>query len=98
MDMKIDGSTTLVEVVNDVADKLGDATVSYAEKDAEGDEGANIVDGLFAIARSIESLAKAVHKLGNADASTPMGALESHGLVVKEAAELLASAISNRST
>ncbi len=47
-------------------------------------EPANIVDGLFAIARAISDLTVATHRLGVNDASTPMGAIESLGQVLKE--------------
>lgn len=77
-------------------DKIGgalrDCLISPNEMDRNM-ESANVVDGLFAIARAIDRLATAVHKLGLADASTPMGAIESHGIVIKEAAERIANAI-----
>jgi hypothetical protein len=39
-------------------------------------ETANIVDGLFAIARANEKIARAIERLGVNDAATPMGAIE----------------------
>jgi len=48
-----------------------------------------IADGLFAIARAIRDL-------GNADAATPMGAIEALGVVVKEGFQHIASAIEER--
>jgi hypothetical protein len=41
-----------------------------------GDECVNIVDGLFAIAEGLNQISKAIHKLGLANADTPMGAIE----------------------
>jgi len=57
-------------------------------------EAANVVDGLFAIARALERLADAVHRLGTNDASTNMGAIEVLSLEVKNGFGLLRSAIS----
>ena len=45
-----------------------------------------IADGLFAIAAALD-------RLGNADASTPMGGLEALGAVLKEGLSDLAQAI-----
>jgi hypothetical protein len=39
-------------------------------------EAANVVDGLFAIARSLDRCAQAIHQLGVGNATTPMGAVE----------------------
>ena len=39
-------------------------------------EPANVVDGLFAIARALDRVARAIDRLGTNDASTSMGALE----------------------
>jgi hypothetical protein len=57
-------------------------------------------DGLFAIAAAILDLAdaqgataRALRDLGNADAGTPMGAIEAFGVVVSEGLEGLALAI-----
>jgi hypothetical protein len=47
-------------------------------------EPANVVDGLFAISRSISELASAVRDLGNGNAATPMGAIEAFGVIVKQ--------------
>lgn len=54
--------------------------------DDELSEMENVANGLFAIAR-------ALHRLGNADASTPMGGLEALGAAQKEGAERIASAL-----
>jgi hypothetical protein len=54
---------------------------------AEMEEG-NVVDALDSIARSLRLL-------GNADAATPMGAIEAHGKVIDDAAQLIANALNN---
>jgi hypothetical protein len=59
-------------------DAIRDVGVSPNERDSNL-EPANLVDGLFAIARAIDGLTHAVHRLGNADAATPMGAMEAFG-------------------
>lgn len=48
---------------------------SDAEKDENGSN-ANIVDGLFAISRSIDMLSESIHKLGLNKAELGMGAIE----------------------
>ena len=48
----------------------------------------NIADAVFDVAR-------ALRLLGNADASTPMGALEAHGAMVLEASENIAGGLDN---
>lgn len=53
----------------------------------------NLVDALYAIAGSIDNLAHAIHRLGTNNAATPMGAIETHAVMVKEAAETIASAL-----
>ena len=63
---------------------IENATFSAAEQNERG-ESANIVDGLFAIARGLEAVAKAVQRLGNNDAATSMGAIEALGKVMSEA-------------
>ena len=45
------------------------------EVDANGEE-ANVADGLFAIARALDSVARSLKDLGNRNASTQMGATE----------------------
>jgi hypothetical protein len=52
----------------------------------ERDPDATVVDALFAVSR-------ALHKLGLADAATPMGAIESHSKVVMETGQLVASSL-----
>jgi len=62
------------------------------ESDSNG-ESANVVDGLFAIARGLDAVAVALTRLGNNDADTHMGAIESMGLTIAEALTSVASAI-----
>lgn len=45
------------------------------------------------IAQSIEHVAIALRLLGNADAATPMGALEAHGAVVLEASRYIGDSL-----
>jgi hypothetical protein len=52
----------------------------------------DIIDAIDNVAQAISSGLK---YLGNADAATPMGAIEAHGAAMKEAAETIASAISD---
>lgn len=56
-------------------------------------EAANVVDGLYSIAKALHHVAKAIEKLGNADAATPMGGLEALGQVMKEGFHDLATAL-----
>jgi hypothetical protein len=69
---------------------------SFNESDRNGEQ-ANVVDGLFYIGRAIHALAKAIDRLGNADASTPMGALEAHGKFTSESLDRIADAIREHS-
>ena len=65
---------------------------SANESDRNGEQ-ANVVDGLFAIARGLELVAGAIDRLGNADAATQMGALEGHGKAILDASTRVAGAI-----
>lgn len=56
------------------------------------DEG-NITDALFEAAQAGENIASAIHRLGNADASTPMGAIEALGAVMERGFDSIADAI-----
>lgn len=76
----------------DIGTALSDCLMSPNESDRNL-EPANVVDGLFAIARAVDRLANAIHKLGTADAATPMGAIETHNIAVRDAAERIAEAI-----
>ena len=42
---------------------------------------------------ALAAIARAIHWLGNADASTPMGGLEALGLTIKEGDERIAESI-----
>lgn len=55
-------------------------------------ERVNVVDGLFAIADALDRCAGAIHKLGNADAMTPMGGLEALGVALSESLDRIAYA------
>jgi hypothetical protein len=52
-----------------------------------------VVDGLFAIAKALDGVAHAIHRLGNADACTPMGAIEAYGQHMGEKMDGLIDAI-----
>lgn len=73
--------------------ELGDCLISHHELNQAGTEPANVVDGLFAIAHSLEQVARAIRDLGNADAATPMGAIEALGLAMKDGLGSIAIAI-----
>jgi hypothetical protein len=45
------------------------------------------------VAEAIEKIAMALKYLGNGDASTTMGAIEAHGMAIKESAETISSAL-----
>lgn len=77
-----------------MADEIAKALVEVFTSPNEVDsnlETANIVDGLFAIARALQGLTKAVYKLGLADAATGMGAFEVLSKEVKAMAEAIGS-------
>lgn len=44
-------------------------------------------------AEALQSIARAIHRLGNADASTPFGGLEALGMVIKESNSEIAAAL-----
>jgi hypothetical protein len=54
-----------------------------------------VVGGMFAIADAIQYLARALDRLGNADAATQMGAIEALGKHLGEALDGIACAIDN---
>ena len=74
---------------NSTADALLQVGISPNVCDANL-EPANIVDALAIIGNSIRTAGK---WLGNGDAATPMGALEAHGMAIKEAGGEIASAL-----
>jgi len=68
-------------------------TLSSPNESDSNLETANVVDALCKCARGLHRIAEALNRLGNADASTPMGGMEALGAVHKEGYELLADAI-----
>ena len=52
-------------------------------------EPANVVDGLFAIARSISKVADSLNKLGLSSASTEMGAIELLSSEIKRIGDIM---------
>ena len=50
-------------------------------------------DGQYAIAYALLRVARAIDRLGNADAATPMGGMEALGKVVGDQLEAIASAL-----
>ncbi len=61
-----------------------------------GDPMDNIARGLFAIARELHGVKKAIQWLGTGDAGSTMGAIEYLATQVKEGAEAVATAIESR--
>jgi hypothetical protein len=47
------------------------------------------------VAEALYAIAGALQRLGNADASTPFGGLEGHGIAITEAAEKIAEGLSD---
>lgn len=45
------------------------------------------------VAEALVSIARAIHRLGNADAATAMGGLEAHGMTMHEGLLAIASAL-----
>lgn len=56
-------------------------------------EPANVVDGLFAIARGLHAVAQSIEKLGISDASTPFGAVELLSMEIRDGFNNLNTAI-----
>jgi len=75
-----------VTSTNQIAEALMSSLISPNVSDSNL-EPANVVDVLQYIAR-------ALHRLGVADASTPLGALEAHALVIKEGTAAIAGSLS----
>jgi phosphoribosylpyrophosphate synthetase len=72
-----------------MGESILEGLVSATEEDEEGNP-ANVVDALFENGRLI---AKALRLLGNADAATPLGALEAHGMAVEKAGERIGNGL-----
>jgi len=47
------------------------------------------------VAEAIEKIAMALKYLGNGDASTTMGAIEAHGMAIKESSETISSSLNS---
>jgi hypothetical protein len=77
---------------NKVADALLATLFSSSELDSNC-ESANVVDGLFAIARSMDRVAKALNRLGTGNAPTDMGAVEFLAVEVKSGLDSLAASV-----
>lgn len=71
-----------------LADAVRATLISPNENDRNL-EPANVVDGLFAIARSLDRVASALRALGNGDAATSMGAIEAFGAHIGEKLDAL---------
>lgn len=63
---------------------------SYDEKSSENK---NVAMALYAMANELSQIANALNRLGFADASTPMGALEAHGALMAQAAKGISSSL-----
>jgi hypothetical protein len=79
----------MIEQRNDATEKVAEALYSGLLSDSVSDNHGNkatIVD-------VVSDVARAIHVLGNADAATPMGALEAHGAAMLEASENVSSGL-----
>lgn len=85
--------TALEESVEILSETM-DACFTTNSNVSQNGEPANVVDGLFAIADGLRSIAGAIQRLGLADASTPFGAVEALSVQIDESSKLLAGAIS----
>lgn len=84
---------TKVSVDQDVImTAMYDLFVSPNEPDSNG-EAANVVDGLFAIARGLHAVARSIQYLGNGEASTPFGAIEALGMQIEKSASMITAAL-----
>ncbi len=72
----------MVEKLTEHMNSLTNCFSSPNESDSNG-ETANVVDGLFAISRSLREVAKSIDRLGTNDATTKMGAIELLAMEVK---------------
>lgn len=61
--------------------------------EGERAENVDVVDGLFAIAKSIDGLSGALSRLGTGDAATPFGAIEFLSMKLDEGASTVSSSI-----
>lgn len=67
------------------------------EDGASEKEGWAIAYALLRCAKALESCSYQLRELGNGNAATSMGALEAHGLMVKEAGASIADALGSLS-
>lgn len=77
---------------DEVAQALYNTLISPNESDSNF-ESANVVDGLFAIARGLHHIARSIEALGNNNAATEMGAIEAASVKVSEAVLAAASTV-----
>lgn len=84
-----------MKVDNQLAEALRATLISPNEQDRNL-EAANVVDGLFAIARAVDRLATQVKYLGNGDATDNRGAIEAFGMHIGEKMDALAEAITTK--
>ena len=74
------------------------ATAAEVDNDKDGGDNsvhtnANVVDGLFAIARAIDGLVYQVKYLGNGNAATQMGAIENLAKELKDGSNAISSSL-----
>jgi hypothetical protein len=69
----------------------------FEDKARKGDGAFAIAFALMRLAKQQERTANALNRLGLADAATPMGAIEALGVMIKEGADRIASAIEEHS-
>ena len=73
------------EAAETIAEAMAETLTSRSVTNSHGQE-ANLADVLSDVARALVLL-------GNADASTPMGALEAHGKAIDDASEKIAGGL-----
>jgi hypothetical protein len=73
---------------NNTAEMIGNAFITDAERD-RGGASANVVDGLFAIARGLSAVAEAVHALHQGHTSPSMAEVERFTQELKEGVQSL---------
>lgn len=79
-----------------ISEAVSSVLLHVLESDQESNgnrEAANVVDGLFAIARGLEMVSKSIERLGTADAATPMGAVEMLSKEVRDGLERISASI-----
>ena len=82
------------EHVTTASDEPDDPFYDYLMTDhREFPHGANITDALLYVGDGLHAIARSIHLLGNADAATPMGAIEALGAVLKESLSSISSSL-----